>query len=220
MSKLCVIFGKIRGTGGRGRAGGPAPAESAFPIWQFGGLRGGRRTLAARNRRSNGDRVRIGFKISKITSTQFKRDSAVGSRGTALPRAPDADGGAYRARRRPAAPVRPGDLPPPPPRLRPSARTVYQTPPPEFGYVVPAGARSIRTLVEFSAVGDSTLISPSARGHGRTRPPRLPCSTRGRIPAFSAFSANGCCPTVQPRVYAILNVLCFHSCAHVNLFMY
>lgn len=124
VSKLCVIFGEIDGTGGRGPHRGPPPAESAFPIYRSRGPRRGRRARAARNRRSNGDRVRVGFKISKITNTRFKRDSAVDSAPGELTarQAPTAERSGAAATR--GAVPRRG----PPPRVRPSARAVYQTP--------------------------------------------------------------------------------------------
>jgi len=126
VSKLGVIFEEIRRTGGCGRRRGPAAAESAFPLYRSGGSCRGRRARAARNRRSNGDRVRIGFKISKIINTRFKRDSFVRFPCTALPRDRAPDGGAPRVPCRPAAPTRPRR---PATRVRPSARTVYRTPP-------------------------------------------------------------------------------------------
>lgn len=49
-------------------------AEFAFPMYRFGGTRAVGRVCDDRNRRSNGDRERIGFKISKMTNIRFKRD--------------------------------------------------------------------------------------------------------------------------------------------------
>lgn len=74
MSKLSVIFDEINATRGHGGRRRPGPAESAFTIYRFGRSHAGRRDGGDRNRRSNGDRERVGFKISKMSNIRFKRD--------------------------------------------------------------------------------------------------------------------------------------------------
>lgn len=170
VSKLCVIFGEINGTGGRGTRRGPPFAESAFPVYRSRGPRRGRRARAARNRRSNGDRVRVGFKISKITNTRFKRDSAVDSApgGLIACRAPTAE--------RPRAAVTRGAVPRrgPLPRVRPPARAIYQTS--EFGYVGPCRALLAHGRYPFANFPYRRFDAP--RFHPRAE------GTTTRVPSF------------------------------------
>lgn len=171
MSKLCVIFEEIRRTGGCGRHRGPAPAESAFPVYRSGGPCRGRRARAVRNRRSNGDRVRIGFKISKIhqhaIQAGFRRVIPVhgviprpGSRRWSVPR---------------AVPTRGADPPATAVDAGSTARAdCLSDAPPEFGYVVPAGAdgaRSIPTLANFlpSPIRCSIILLSAEGTDGRVR---------------------------------------------------
>lgn len=83
VSKLSVIFEEINATPGPDDPRGLGSAEFAFTVYRSGASRPSGRGPDVRNRRSNGDRERVGFKISKMSNTRFKRDG----RDSLMPRA-------------------------------------------------------------------------------------------------------------------------------------